>query len=331
MIVDLEHFIRAEKPGWDRLTAILDRLHRDPHLQMSLEELQEFERLYQRASADLARLNTFAAEPEMRAHLEGLVARAYAEIHGSMAAETRFRFWRWLNETLPAVFRRHLRAFVFSLCLLLAGAGFGAFALQVDPESKPLLMPFPHLLKDPSARVAEEEAREQTNLEGHATFSGQLMVHNTRVTLTSLALGMTWGVGTVLFVLYNGILMGAVVFDYLRAGEGTFLAGWLLPHGTVEIPAMLIGAQAGFVLAHAMLDRSGRLGLAARMRRAAPDVVTLAGGAALLLVWAGLIESFLSQLHEPVLPYWTKIAFGCVQLSALIRFLLLRRKGAASG
>ena len=38
------------------------------------------------ASADLARLTTFAAEPEARRYLEALVARAYAEVHGAEAS-----------------------------------------------------------------------------------------------------------------------------------------------------------------------------------------------------------------------------------------------------
>ena len=52
------------------------------------------------------------------------------------------------------------------------------------------------------------------------------------------------------------------------------------------------------------------------------DVVTLIFGVALLLVWAGLVEAFLSQYHEPILPYEVKIAFGMVELALLTLFLL---------
>jgi hypothetical protein len=59
-------------------------------------------------------------------------------------------------------------------------------------------------------------------------------------------------------------------------------------------------------------------------------VVTLAFGAALLLVWAGLVEAFLSQYHEPTLPYWTKIAFGAIELGGLTWFLLFGGRGRSS-
>jgi len=42
---------------------------------------------------------------------------------------------------------------------------------------------------------------------------------------------------------------------------------------------------------------------------------------AILLIWAGLIEAFLSQYHEPVIPYAAKITFGILELLLLILFL----------
>jgi hypothetical protein len=51
------------------------------------------------------------------------------------------------------------------------------------------------------------------------------------------------------------------------------------------------------------------------------DLVTLILGAALLLVWAGLIESFVSQYHAPVLPYGVKIGMGVGELALLVVYL----------
>jgi uncharacterized membrane protein SpoIIM required for sporulation len=250
------------------------------------------------------------------------VARGYAEIHGARAESGRFKPWVWLSRTLPQTWRRHARTFWLATALMTAGAAFGGAAIAFDPAAKPALMPFEHLRGDPAERVAAEERGEYRSLENHkASFSGVLMTHNTQVTLSAMAFGMTWGFGTMVLMFYNGVTLGAVAVDYIRAGQTPFLLGWLLPHGVIEIPAMLMGGQAGFVLAAAMLGRGRREAFAARMRAAAPDVVTLCFGAALMLVWAGLVESFLSQYHEPVLPYAVKILFGVVELGALAWFL----------
>ncbi|MBL9189337.1 MAG: stage II sporulation protein M [Opitutaceae bacterium] len=330
MIVNLEKFIAEERPKWERLDAMLRTMAADPWGPLPLDQARELERLYQRAAADLARLATYAAEPETRRYLENLVARGHAEIHGARAEGGRVRPVAWFTRTLPQTFRRQFRAFAFALALTLGGAIFGGAALAFDPEAKQVLMPFDHLRGSPKERVAQErEERGERLSGGKAQFSGMLMTHNTRVTLTAVALGMSWGLGTLVLLFYNGAMIGAVAADYVLAGETPFLLGWLLPHGAIEIPAILVGGQAGFVLAGAILGRGRRERLAARLRGVMPDVVTLSLGAALMLVWAGVVEAFFSQYHEPVLPYAVKIAFGCLELAALGWFLA--RAGRAGG
>jgi uncharacterized membrane protein SpoIIM required for sporulation len=117
------------------------------------------------------------------------------------------------------------------------------------------------------------------------------------------------------------VILGAVCFDYVRAGESMFLAGWLLPHGAIEIPAILLGGQAGFLLAGAMIGWRTRETRSARLRRIGPDLIGLIAGAGMLLVWAGLVEAFFSQYHEPYVPYSLKILFGVTELVLLVLFL----------
>jgi uncharacterized membrane protein SpoIIM required for sporulation len=326
MIIDLQRFLAAEQPHWAQLERLLDKLEAEPNLRMSLDQLRHFHLLFERASADLARISTFSAEPATRRYLENLVARGYSEIHETRERQRRIRPLEWFFQTLPQTFRRHIRAFYFSLAITLAGCAFGGFALALDPDSKPALMPFSHLLQDPAQRVAEEESATSDRLSGHkSSFSAYLMTHNIKVSIFTLAMGMTWGVGTMILLFYNGIMLGAVAVDYVHAGQTKFLLGWLLPHGAIEIPAILIAGQAGLMLAVALIGWGKRVPLRARLRDISQDLVTLIFGVGLLLVWAGFVEAFLSQYHEPVIPYMAKIAFGLVELVLL--FLFLGRSG----
>ena len=329
MIVNLERFIALERPRWERLDAMLSRIAADPWRRLPFDEVRELEGLYQRASSDLARLGTFAAEPEARRYLENIVARGYTEIHGAPDKVERFRVGSWLARTLPIAWRRRAQAFWFALALLAAGAVFGGAAIALDPEAKAALIRLPNLRGDPAERVAREEKSHGRDLvDRKARFSGMLMIHNTQVTLAAMALGMTWGIGTLVLIFSNGVMVGAVSVDYVMAGQTKFLLGWLLPHGVVEIPAILIGGQAGFVLAGALLGRGQRKGVAARLNAVKADVVTLCFGAALMLAWAGVVEAFFSQYHEPVLPYSVKIAFGAAEFAALALYLAYAGRGA---
>src|SRR5678815_2661869 len=111
MIIDLEKFSAVERPSWQELEQLLDRIEGDALFRMNLEQARRFHYLYERASADLAKLITFSAEPELRRYLENLVARAYSEIHETRSDRKRFAPWRWFMQTLPQTFRRHIKAF----------------------------------------------------------------------------------------------------------------------------------------------------------------------------------------------------------------------------
>jgi uncharacterized membrane protein SpoIIM required for sporulation len=320
VILDVARFVGAERAYWDELRAMLDRLEADPERRLPLPEIQRLHYLYERSSADLAQLDTFATEPHVRGSLEALVSRAYSQIHETRAP-IRIE-WRRLILEFPRAFRRHLGAWRLAAAVTLLGCAFGWFAMRQDPRAKAVLLPFPGLMGSPAERVHEEESAKRDRLQGlKATFSAQLMSNNIQVTVKALALGITWGVGTLMLLFYNGVILGAVAADYVASGQGMFLAGWLLPHGSVEIPAVLLGGQAGFMLAGALIGWGDRTPRAARFRAIAHDLFAIVAGAAALLVWAGLVEAFVSQYHQPVLPYALKIAFGLSELAALAIFL----------
>ena len=333
MIIDLPRFLSAERPSWTELEKTLERMEEQPDRRLTLEEATRLHFLYQKVSADLVRLTTFASEPDLQRYLESLVARAYGEIHGARARTPRWRPFRWFFVQFPLVFRRHWTAFVVSTLITLLGMAFGGFAVATDDEAKAALIPegFSHLVGDPAERVKheEEEAKYKSDLP-HSSFAGQLMTHNTRVCIRVMAFGLTWGIGTIIQLFQNGVLLGTIVVDYIRAGQTVFMLGWLMPHGVVEIPSILIAGQAGFVLAHALIGRGSRLSLSGRMRAVAGDLSTLIGGVAVMLIWAGIIESFVSQYHQPVIPYSVKIAFGSVELALLIWFFSSGRGAPAA-
>jgi len=323
LIIDIERFLRQEKPYWVELEKLLETLESDTFHTLSLNEARRLHYLYQRTSADLAKLRTFSSKPDLRQYLEVLVGHAYSQIHENRARPLRLAPFTFLLRWFPQAFRRHVNAFYLSLAITASGALFGVGAMLLDPGSKEVLMPFSHLMQDPRERVAQEENVKEDRLHGSkAQFAAFLMQHNTKIAILALALGMTWGVGTILLLFTNGVMLGAVATDYLVAGKGLFLMGWLLPHGVVEIPAILIAGQAGLVLARGLIGHGDRANLRIRMRNISEDLVCLIFGVGALLVWAGLIEAFLSQYHEPVLPYAFKIALGLSEWILLLLWLV---------
>ena len=148
------------------------------------------------------------------------MGRAFGEIHETRKKPHRLRPLHWFFTTFPQTFRRHIRAFWISLLAIGVGAAFGGFTIIADSGAKQILLPFSHLQENPSERVQKEEGVDADRLSGSkTTFSSFLMTHNTKVSILTLALGLTWGVGTLIMLFYNGVILGAVAVDYMMAGE----------------------------------------------------------------------------------------------------------------
>ncbi len=332
MIADLKSFIERERPYWQELERELMRVREHLADLSDLKYARHVLSLFQRASSDLARIQGCSAEPELKTYLETLVGTGYAEIHSATRDSRHFRPWKWLTQTFPQAFRRQIWGWHVAVWLTCIGGVLGAVLIAAGVEGREAIFGkmFPHIThQSPSERVAREE-REQAYAAEHgrdglsgakSTFSASLMQNNIGVTIKALAFGITWGLGTVIVLFFNGVILGAVSFDYIADGQVVFLIAWLLPHGSFEIPAILIGGQAGLILCRALIGWGTPDSMRTRFRKIAPDLATLAGGVALLLVWAGIIEAFFSQYHAPVLPYSVKIAFGVVETVALFWFL----------
>jgi uncharacterized membrane protein SpoIIM required for sporulation len=309
------------------LDKTLSRIENETLLHLTLEEVQRLHYLYERTGAGLIKISTFAAEPNLVHSLESLLTRAYAELQTGRSQTEKISIRRWLFRTFPQTFRKHLRFFWAALLLTIVGALFGGAAVAYDPDAKAAIAPFPNLLQSPAERVKEEENKINPTLAtSKSRFSATLITNNTKVSILALALGVTWGIGTAILLFYNGVVLGAVILDYVRAGQSVFLMGWLLPHGVIEIPAILIAGQAGLLLGRALIGWNSKENVHQRLRSVTGSLVTLISGAALLLVWAGLVEAFFSQYHEPILPYQFKIIVGLVELLALLTFLSLGKQ-----
>jgi hypothetical protein len=124
VILDLDQFIRprAAVLGGNWSAAVAQQSDRERLA--GVEAARRFYYLYERAAADLAKVQTFAAEPELRVYLEGLVGQAYARLHQRSGSGVRWRPLRWLTGVFPATFRRHVGAFWLALGLTLLGAGW---------------------------------------------------------------------------------------------------------------------------------------------------------------------------------------------------------------
>jgi len=259
-------------------------------------------------------------------YLNDLVARSYAHIYAGSGGTAR-RVLAFYTRDFPRLFRKEWKAIALSAALLLSGGALGATFTALDPESLGVLVPDQHQAHTPQERVAEEEAEGgQTDGHGAMAFSSFLFTHNIKVTFLVFALGITFGVGTVTVLFYNGVPLGALAVQYHLAGQGLFFWAWILPHGIPELTVVFIAGGAGLILARG-LWMPGRLRRKDAVVKEARTAARLVVGGMPLLILAGVIEGTISQMHEPLMPYSVKLVFALVVGAGVYAYLLFAGRG----
>src|ERR1700737_2020161 len=95
------------------------------------------------------RCGTCWGELDLHRYLEGIVARAYGEIHAGTQQQRKLHVGRWFTQTFPSTFRRRIAPFWLSVAVTIAGCIFGAAAMKFDSEAKRTIMPFQALHESP--------------------------------------------------------------------------------------------------------------------------------------------------------------------------------------
>jgi uncharacterized membrane protein SpoIIM required for sporulation len=324
--MDLNHFLRSRQARWQRLSDLLDRVDQRSLAGLSAPEVDELFQLYRLTSSDLNLVQTRTGNPTVVDYLEGLVGRAY----GCLCVPRRSAFfsswWKVLRHYFPAAVRAEIPALALSTVVFLAGAGLGLVATALSPKTADVFLTQEHLDERPSERVARLESEERagrpriTSAGEHGVFTTFLFSHNIRVSILAFALGLTFGIGTLVVLFYNGAMIGSLAALYWSDGVLTFFIAWVGPHGSIEIPSVLLAGAAGLILARTQFRR-GQGSVVAQIRQVRPRLVDLLIGIASLLVVAGTIEGGFSQINAPTLPYWLKISVAAALFASLMAYL----------
>jgi uncharacterized membrane protein SpoIIM required for sporulation len=325
--MNLAEFLTARRPAWGELDRLLGLAEAREAAALGHARARRLVDLYRRASADLVQARTYGAGLEVTGYLESLVARGYALLYQAPPLRVGRSLLELLAWRFPARLRREALAFGLAVAAFAAGLLLGGLATARDPEASRLFVPAEHQRLRPRERVRLDEERQRTGRElpgalDHAAFSSFLFTHNIQVSIVCFAIGVAWGLPTLLLLGWHGVFLAALAVEYFRDGVGTFFLAWILPHGVIELTSMLLASSAGLMLGRGVLWPRGRP-RGERVREEARAGLELLAGAAALLVVAGVIEGTLSQVHEPTLPYALKIGFALGGLLLLHGWLWL--------
>ena len=249
--------------------------------------------LYRQVAADLSVLRQDSTARNYAVHVNQLLARAHHIIYSGRKTNL-LTLFRFLKDEYPAIFQKQIGYVLASLLVTVAWGVLGATVTSARPEF------MRHYL--PESMIATME-RHQMWTESLVTMAplatSTIMTNNLSVCFAIFAGGITFGLGTFFYLYVNGMLLGVVGAACRQYGMSVQLWSFVAPHGSLELPAIIIAGGAGFRIGHAMLF-PGSLRWKESLALGGIEATRLISGVIPMLVVAGCLEGFFSGSHAPV-------------------------------
>jgi len=162
------------------------------------------------------------------------------------------------------------------------------------------------------AAYVEEGFEAYYSSEPASQFAAEVTFNNIQVSITAFAVGILACVPTAGILAFNGANVGMAGGLFHAVGEWERFWGLILPHGLLEMTAVIIAGAAGLRLGWTLIDpgdRSRAEALTDEGRRSVVVVLGLLGAFGV----AGLIEGFVTG--SP-LPTWARVGIGVIVWAA---------------
>jgi uncharacterized membrane protein SpoIIM required for sporulation/uncharacterized RDD family membrane protein YckC len=320
-------FVARQAARWSEFRRLADRASTEGLDSFRPEELPDFAARYREAAADLARARTYRAERATISELERLVAAGHNALYRDERSSWR-TLWQVVSREFPAAVVQARRTVLLTFAIFAATGAIGYRLIRDRPALAEELLPDEMLRRADAGHLQTAGGRKygEVILSERPLVASFIIMNNVRVAVACLAGGMFAGVGSLVLLGFNGLMLGTFAGHFANQGLLGYLLEFVVGHGVLELTAIWIAAAAGLILGLAIvapgdLSRSDALVVRARV------AVRMIGMAVVLLAIAGLIEGFLSVAGGGVAP---RAAAAVASLGFLAIYLVNGTRAAAT-
>lgn len=294
-----DRFRLEREADWLRLEDIVTKMEKGKSRRLSDDDVLALPTLYRTLLSSLSIARENSLDAGLIDYLEGLALRSYFLVYGTQTS-----LGRWLGRFFSGDWSRAVRAIQFdiwiALFVMIAGVGVGYILVAGDSDWFYALVPGSYA--DVRVPGATEEALRGTlfgaqNEGGLGMFAAFLFSNNAQVAILAFALGFAFAIPSILLLIHNMALLGAMLWVFAQRGLTVDFIGWLSIHGTTELFAILLAGAAGIHVGRSIAFPGTRshLKAASDAGKRAALVMT---GVIIMLICAGLLEGFARQLID---------------------------------
>ena len=323
-MLNQQAFEAANDAEWQKLENLLNGLETAKFWRRRKLDTTEFPTLY----AAVCQHHAIATG---RGYSHGLTTRLHALIRRGHQQLYRYR-GNWLQNTLSFAaggFPRRLRQ-EWRVVALSAALFFGPFFVMlavcaVNSDVTDLVIGSDQrrsmeTMYDPATRNFRPHGHEDS---GAFFMFAYYIYNNVSIGFRMFAGGLLFGIGSVFFAFYNGLVIGAVAGHLTGIGYGSTFWSFVPGHSAPELLGLVICGAAGLMLGRALVSpgqRTRRLALVEEAKASLPLVI----GASLMIAFAAVIEGYWSPRD---LALSIKVTVGLAVWAIFIAYFVFAGRG----
>ncbi|MCL6217263.1 stage II sporulation protein M [Zunongwangia pacifica] len=236
-------FVKQNKDKWLKFESLLKN-----NTNISPDELSAS---YVEITDHLSYANTFYRGSNTAKYLNDLASHAHRKIYRNKK-ESKNKFVLFYTKEFPLFFYQYQKQLLFSFIVFVLFAIIGAYSAANDDSFVRAVLGDAYVnstlnnIENDDPMAVYKQASETDMFLG-------ITINNVRVGLMAFTFGVLAGLGTLIVIMQNAIMLGSFQYFFYDKGLLWESARTIWIHGTIEISVIIIAACAGLVVGRSIL------------------------------------------------------------------------------
>lgn len=303
-------FVKQNKDKWATFESVLSN-----NKQIPPDRLSD---LYIEITDHLSYAKTFYGGSNTEFYLNSLASQAHQKIYKTKR-ESKNRIVSFWKSEFPLMFFKHRRELLIAFLVFTFFAIVGAFSEANEGDFVRSILG-DRYVNMTLENIENEDPMAVYKQQGEFNMFLGITINNIKVALMAFAYGIMLGIGSLMIMMQNGIMLGSFQYFFYEKGLLWESVRTIWIHGTIEISVIIIAGCAGLVLANGMLF-PGTYSRLESFKRGVINGLKILVSTIPFFVVAGFLEGFVTRHTE--MPDWLALIIILGSLSLIIFYYVI--------
>lgn len=319
-----ERFVRERKEYWEKIANIVSKIEKKGYKSLIEEEIIEFPNLYRKISTDSEIAKTLKLSPDTIQYLELLVKHSHNTLYCIKKNNRLQDIIRFIFVDFSKAFIKNIYSMIIIFLLFLGTTIWAFFYTYYNPEFINEIVPdyLIDMLKESYKQGVQRDINENIYMASYYIYN------NVSISFIGFILGITFGIGTLIIIIYNGLTIGCIGGAIVSSGYGSNFFNFVIAHSAFELLGVVLTCGAGLAIGLSLIKPTDEKRFVVLIKKGKEVMPILTTGAFFIII-AAFIEGFISaskiDLYIKILIFVFSLIFIFI-LSYKIFFVKMGRK-----